>query len=125
MRDAFIKSFGYGMIYFVGIPVLIIVSFVIIIGFPIGILALSIYALSFIFATSIVGLAVGHYFKKKSGKDWTFWQTVSYAVLTVLILKIIFMIPILGTMLKTIAMAAVYGAFFMLFFEGIRNRGSA
>jgi len=122
VRNSFVKSFGYGMLYLLGIPVLIVISFVIIIGFPIGLFALSLYGMSILFATSVVGLCVSHYFMNKSTQNWTTFQIVAYATITVVILKIIFMIPILGTMLKTIAMAGVYGAFLMLAFERVKNK---
>ena len=122
VRYSFVKSFGYGMLYLIGIPVLIVISFVIIIGFPIGLFALSLYSMSILFANSVVGLCMSHYFRKKSKQDWSTFQVIAYATITVIILKIIFMIPVLGTMLKTIAMASVYGAFLMLAFEGLRNK---
>lgn len=122
INNAFVKSFGYGMLYLLGIPVLIVLSFVIIVGFPIGLLALSLYGLSLLFATSVVGLCVGHYFKNRSSQQWTLMQTVSYSLISVVILKIFFFIPWLGTLAKTVAMASVYGAFLLMLFEGARKK---
>ena len=44
-------------------------------------------------------------------------QTLGYALLTVVVIKVIFWIPLLGQMLKTIAVATVYGAFLLMLFE--------
>lgn len=115
IKRSFISCFGYGMLYLLGIPVLILLSFIIIIGFPVGLVALSIYGLSLLYATAVIGLTLTHYFKSRSKQNWSYFQIVMYALLTVIIIKIIFFIPWLGTLLKTIAMATVYGAFLMLF----------
>ncbi|MEQ8325233.1 MAG: polymer-forming cytoskeletal protein [Vicingaceae bacterium] len=118
LSSKFVLSFGYGMLYFIGIPVLSVLLFVIIIGFPIGVLTLSIYLLTLLFTASITGLAVAHYFKLKYGKNWTYFQTVGYALLTVVVLKVIFWIPILGWLMKRLLAAAVYGAFILLLVKG-------
>jgi cytoskeletal protein CcmA (bactofilin family) len=125
IKDSFIKSFGYGMLYFVGIPVLILISFVIIIGIPIGLFTLSVYLLSLLFASAFIGLTVSHYFKNRSNSDWTHMQTLGYALLTVVIIKIIFWIPLLGQLVKTVAMSTVYGAFLLMLFERQRKKSDS
>ena len=122
VRNSFVKSLGYGMIYFIGIPILTLILFITLVGFPLGVLTLSIYSISLLFATWMIGLTVSYYFRNRSEKGWTESQTWLYALLTVVILKIVFMIPLLGATLKTVAMAAVYGTFFMMFIEGFKKR---
>lgn len=124
LRSNFVTSFGYGMLYLLGMPILILISFVIIIGFPIGLLALSLYGLSFLFAIAAIGLVVSHYFRSKSKQDWSKIQIIGYAMISIIALKIIFMIPLLGAMLKTVAMAAVYGALIKVYFIK-RNEASS
>ena len=125
LKDSFFKSFGYGMMYLIGAPVLTLLAFITIIGIPVGLFTMSIYTLSLIFGTSIIGLTLGYYFRQKTASNWTHMQMVAYSLGIVVIIKILFIIPWLGTMLKTVAMASVYGAFLMRFFEGVRKKEKA
>ena len=118
IESKFVLSFGYGMLYFIGIPILSIIMFVIVIGFPIGVLTLSLYLLTLLFTSSICGLTLAHYFKNKYGSSWTYFQTVGYALLTVVVLKVIFWIPFLGRLLKIILAASVFGTFIMMMIRG-------
>ena len=113
IRSSFITSFGYGMLYLLGMPVLILVAFITIIGLPLGLLGLSIYGISWLFATAIIALCVSHYFKNKSRQEWSKFQIIGYAIVALIVLKVIFWIAFIGSLLKTIAMAAVFGAFLM------------
>ena len=125
IKSSFIKSFGYGMLYFIGIPVATLFCFITLVGFPIGVFGLFLFMLTLIFATSIIGLTIGHYFKNKSKQDWSLMQTVGYSLLTVVVIKIIFSAPLLGSLLKTIAMAGVYGGFLMMLLEGKKKSSGA
>lgn len=120
IKESFIKCFGYGMLYLLGMPVLIVISFILIIGFPIGILALCLYGVTLLYGTAIIALFATHYFKSRRSQNWPRLQLVLYATITAVILKIVFLIPWLGTLLKTFALASVYGTFLMLFFEKLR-----
>lgn len=117
VRNNFIMSFGYGMLYLIGMPVLILIAFVTIIGLPLGLLGLSIYGITWLFATSIMALCVSNYFKNKSRQEWSKVQVIGYALVSLIVLKVIFWIIWIGPMLKTIAMAAVFGAFLMNWFN--------
>lgn len=114
LSSKFILSFGYGMLYFIGVPVLIVLLFVMIIGIPIGLLLSALYLMTLLFTVSVVGLTVAHLFKNKYGKSWTYFETVSYALITVVVFKVIFWIPILGWLIKRIMGAAVFGAIILL-----------
>ena len=114
LSSKFILSFGYGMLYFIGVPVLIVLLFVMIIGIPIGLLLASLYVMTLLFTVSVVGLTVAHFFKNKYGKSWTYFETVAYALLTVVVFKVIFWIPILGWLVKRVVGAAVFGAIILL-----------
>ncbi len=125
VRSSFVTCFGYGMLYTLGMPVLILISFIIIIGIPIGLFGLGVYLTSLVIATTAIGLSIAHHFNNKSGKKWSKFQLILYATLTVVILKVIFWIPALGQLLKTVAIAAVYGAFLMMAVERRRQKKAA
>lgn len=114
LSSKFILSFGYGMLYLIGVPVLILLLFVMIIGFPVGLLLTCIYLMTLLFTASVSGLIVAHLFKIKYGKSWSYLETVTYAVLTVVILKVLFWIPVVGWLIKRVLGAAVYGAIILL-----------
>lgn len=124
IRDSFVKSFGYGMLFFIGVPMASLILIFTIVGLPIGLLIMGFFMLSLMFSTAISGLVVSHYFEQRSGQNWSYFQNIGYALLTVIILKIIFLIPLLGNLAKIIVLAAVYGSFLMLIVERQRSRKS-
>ena len=125
VTEKFVLSFGYGMLYFVIVPVLSVLMFIIIIGFPIGVLTLSLYLITLLFVASITGLTVAHYFKLRYNQNWTYFATVGYALITVIVLKVIFWIPVLGGLLKILLASASYGAFILMITKSLKKAKEA
>ncbi len=104
-----IKSFGYGLVYLIGLPILIIFCFVILIGIPIGLLLGSFYLFSVLIGHLIVALLIAHYVNKKNGGTWGLWPTSFLALGIALVLRLITLIPFLGFAVSLILIAIAYG----------------
>ncbi len=108
-----IKSLGYGFLYLLGIPVLMILAFITIIGLPIGFLLMSGYVLSIIIATSITAVVAANWLNERYNKKWTYWQ-MCFAALGIFVgLKILSFIFVLGWFIMLVATLIAFGSILM------------
>ncbi len=105
-----LKSFGFGLIYLIGIPLLILLALLIIIGIPLGLFATVIFIFSLLFGHLIAALLVVYYFKYKKEKDWGFWSITFLALLCAIILRVLTIIPFAGILLSVVILSITYGA---------------
>ncbi|MBQ4819678.1 polymer-forming cytoskeletal protein [Aquimarina sp. MMG016] len=105
-----LKSLGYGMAYLIGIPLVIIITFIILIGIPIGLLLTSLYLFSLLFGHLVVALLIVHYLDKRNDKPWNFWTVVLLALAIAMVIRLITFIPILGGIISLLIIAIAYGA---------------
>tara|TARA_R110002167_G_scaffold112255_1_gene284563 strand:- start:445 stop:1626 length:1182 start_codon:yes stop_codon:yes gene_type:complete len=109
LDNTFLKSLGYGAIYLIGVPLLVIVLIVIIIGIPIGLFLGGFYVFSLLFGHLITALLIAHYYGKKADKQWNFWSLAFLALGIASVIRLLTFIPVLGTILSFIVIAIAYG----------------
>ena len=103
------QSLSYGLIYLFGLPIVIALAFVIIIGIPIGLFLTPIYIFSLLIGHLLLALLLAHYMNKRNGNSWGFW-TISFLALSIAIaLRIVTLIPVLGFILSILIIALAYG----------------
>ncbi len=110
-RTDIAKSFGYGMAYLLGTPILIVILLAIIIGIPIGLFLLSLYIFSLVFGIPIASLLFVNYFNESQDRKWNKGTVVIMALVTVVIIRFVILIPFVGWLIGLVIMAAAFGAF--------------
>ena len=110
IENNWLKSFGFGLIYLIGIPLLIILALLMIIGIPLGLFATVIFLFSLLFGHLIAAILIVYYFKYKKEKDWGFWSITFLALLCAIVLRVLTMIPFAGILLSVIILSITYGA---------------
>ena len=110
LEHKWLKSFGFGLIYLIGIPLLIIVALLMIIGIPLGLFATVIFIFSILFGHLIAALLVVYYFKYKKEKNWGFWGITFLALLCAIILRLLTIIPFVGILISVVILSITYGA---------------
>ncbi len=105
-----LKSFGFGLIYLIGIPVLILVAFLMVIGIPLGLFAAGVFVFSLLLGHWVAALMVVYYLRNRNGKEWGFWKITFLALLCAVILRLFAMIPYAGIVLSVIVLSITYGA---------------
>jgi len=110
MQAAPMQAFGYGFLYFVVVPVAIVLLFITLVGIPVGLIALTFYILFLALAHSITALAAAHWLNVRQAYHWSFWKTVLAALGILVILKTVSMIPFVGWLAVFIAVCIVFGA---------------
>lgn len=104
-----LKSFGYGLIYIFGLPILILLTFIILIGIPIGLFLAPIYIFSLFIGHLVFALLMAHYINKRRNNDWGFWPICFLALGIAVALRFITLIPFLGTVASIVLIAIAYG----------------
>jgi len=110
LEKSLLKSFGFGLIYLFGIPLLILLAFLLIIGIPLGLFATVVFVFSLLFGHLVAALLVAYYLRKRNEKDWGFWSITFLALLCAIILRILTMIPFAGILLSVVILSITYGA---------------
>ncbi|MFD1096639.1 hypothetical protein [Salegentibacter chungangensis] len=110
LEHNWLKSFGFGLIYLIGIPLLIILALLILIGIPLGLFATVIFLFSLLFGHLIAALLVVYYFRYQKEKDWGFWSVTFLALLCAVILRLLTIIPYAGILISIVILSITYGA---------------
>ena len=113
LNEDLLKSLGYGLIYIVGIPLVIGICFMIIVGIPLGLFLLFTYIFSLLFGHLIVALLTTYYLNNRNERSWNFWTISILALAIAMILRIMTMIPILGFLISVFVIAVAYGAIYL------------
>ncbi len=114
---AFLKSFGYGLIYLFGVPLLIMITFIMIIGIPIGLFLSGLYLFSILFGHLVTALLISHYLNNRSNTSWNFWPVVLLALGIASVIRLLTLIPFLGIVISVFAIALGYGILSLTIFQ--------
>ncbi|MEP2934859.1 MAG: hypothetical protein ABJM06_04020 [Gilvibacter sp.] len=105
-----LKSFGFGLLYLIGVPLVIIIALFIAIGIPLTLFVTAIFIFSLLFGHYIAALLLVYYLKYKKDKQWGFWSITLLALLVTVLLRLLTMIPYAGIALSIVVIAITYGA---------------
>jgi cytoskeletal protein CcmA (bactofilin family) len=110
LEGNYLKSFGYGLIYLIGVPLAIAIAFLIGIGLPLGLLMTGVFIFSILVGHFISALVIAYYIKHKKEMSWNFWGITLLALLLTVVLRLLTNIPYVGILLAVVILATTYGA---------------
>lgn len=110
LENRFLKSFGFGLIYLIGIPVAILIAFLITIGIRLGLFAAAVFVFSIVFGQIVVAIMMAYYLRHIKDKDWGFWPVTFIALACAILLRLITMIPYAGIAIAIVVLSITYGA---------------
>lgn len=105
-----VRALGYGFLYFVVVPVGIVMLFMTVIGIPLGLIGLFFYLLFLALANVITALVGVHWWKARQGYQWNFWKMVLAALGVLVLLKLLWFLPFVGWLAKLLAVCTAFGA---------------
>ena len=104
------KSLLWGFLFFVGVPVLVALLMITIIGIPIGLLLMFSYVGIIILATIIASLVMANWYNNKFQNDWGFWKIVLSAFALFILFKLISFTPFLGWLIMLVIAFIAFGS---------------
>lgn len=109
-ENDFFKSFGFGVIYVIGIPVVIAILILTLIGIPLGLLLLSIFLFTLLFAPTFSAVLLTYWLKYHYGKHWNKWIILLISGAIFLGIWLLLMVPIIGWLTGIVVIGASLGA---------------
>ncbi|MBT8361621.1 MAG: hypothetical protein KJO32_11760 [Deltaproteobacteria bacterium] len=116
------KSFGYGLLYLIGVPLLILVSLYMLIGLKLGLFAAAVFVFSLLFGHTIAAILIAYYLRARYDRAWSFWTVTFVALFCVIVMRVITMIPYAGIALSVIIISITYGALTLQIFRAKKQR---
>lgn len=103
-------SLGYGMLFLLGVPLLIVIAFITVIGIPVGLFSLATYGISLGFAHILTALLVTYWWQEYQQLQWNKTKAILVAVGVFALLKLVSWIPFIGWLISLAAVATTFGA---------------
>lgn len=109
VRNASLKSLGWGVLFLVGVPITIIVAAITIIGLPIGALILVAYITIILLGTVIVSLLIANWVNNTYYKTWTSATIIFTAFGIFIVLKLASLTPVVGPLIMLLMVCMAFG----------------
>ena len=120
--DQTLRSFGTGLLVFLGIPLLITIAIASLVAMPVGFLMLFGYLFILITSGSISSLVAAHWFSSLMGSNGKFWEQVGMAFVFFILLRLVLSIPLFGWILYPILVCIAIGALALVSFPSRKSK---
>lgn len=108
--DHGLRSFGTGLLFFLGTPLLIAMAIASLVIMPVGFFLLFGYVFILITSGSISSLVIAHWFSSLMGSKGKFREQVGMAFVFFILLRLVLSIPLFGLILYPILVCIACGA---------------
>jgi cytoskeletal protein CcmA (bactofilin family) len=105
-----LKSLGLGFLFFIGVPVAVVLLLITIIGVPIGLIVMASYVVIVLLATIITSLVFANWYNDRFGYNWGYWKIVSSAMAMFILLKLVSFTPFLGWFIMIVVACIAFGS---------------
>ena len=110
LNQSFIRNFGYGILYFIGLPVIAVILCLTLIGIPIALVVFHVFGFSLLFSYSLTSVVLAYGVRTKYNKEWSKWRLMLVAVVIFIALKLISAVPFIGPFVAAVVIATAFGA---------------
>lgn len=104
------KSFGYGLLFFVGVPVAMILLMLSVIGIPVAFLLMFTYVTLILLASVITSVVASNWFDNRYKYNWKYKRLVLTAFGLFILLKIVSSTPFFGPVVMLALVCISFGA---------------
>ncbi|MGZ8557482.1 MAG: hypothetical protein ACXWWC_04085 [Chitinophagaceae bacterium] len=104
-----LKSLGFGFLFFIAVPVAAVVSFITVVGLPIGMLLIFIYVTLILLATVITSVVTANWFNNRNNYKWGNGRLVFAAFGIFVLLKLISLTPFAGWLVMILLVCMAFG----------------
>lgn len=108
--DAPLKSLGFGLLFFIVVPVAVIVLFITVIGIPLAVLLLIGYIAVIVLASVISSVVAANWYNNRYCSCWNYWHRVLVGLGVFVLLKLLSSIPFFGWIMMLLIVCISFGA---------------
>ncbi|MDF9796534.1 putative acyltransferase (DUF342 family) [Catalinimonas alkaloidigena] len=112
------RSFGYGVLYYIGAPLAIILLMMTVIGIPLGLFSLFLYIFSVLFSLTLSAVIIAYLIKEHYHYAWRRAMLIAVSFVIFILLRALSLIPFLGFVIVGLIVGAAVGALILSFFPG-------
>lgn len=109
MTENVAASLGYGVLYLIGVPVLAILTFVTVIGIPVGFILSAGYGISLAMAGALLATVLAYELNKTLGRKWDKGTILLVAVGFSLLIRLLQYIPVAGGLISLLLIIVMFG----------------
>ena len=110
LHEDFMRSFGYGALYLVGVPLGVALLFLTVIGIPLGLFFLSAYFFTIMFGHIITSVVVTYSLRDRYQYQWGNGWMILVAFLVFSVLRMLTLTPLVGLFISALMVGACLGA---------------
>lgn len=104
------RSLGYGVLFFIAVPIAIVILTITIVGIPVALILLLAYIILALLTTIISSVVVANWFSNRNQRNWSNGKMSFIALLAFIVLKIVSAIPFMGWLLMFVIAAIAFGS---------------
>lgn len=105
-----LKSLGFGLLFLIGVPVIVIISFITIIGVPVGLLLVFSYITLLLLSTIITSIITANWFNNRNSYEWNYRRIAFTSFGIFILLKLISLIPFAGWLILILMVCISFGS---------------
>ena len=106
----YLRNFGFGILYFIGVPVAIVFLMVTLIGIPIGLMLLFLFLFTLIFGQTITSVVIAYWSQVRFHLGWNKWRILLFSGGIFILMNILLLIPIVGWVASILVITGAFGA---------------
>jgi len=110
VSQSMLRSLGYGLLFFIGVPVVAALLFITVIGVPVGALMIFTYIVLLLLASVISSLVLANWYNRRFEMHWHFWQIVFAALPMFILFKLITFTPFFGWLIMFVLVGIAFGS---------------
>jgi hypothetical protein len=108
-RPHLLKSLGIGFLYFVAVPIAVVVGFITLIGIPVALLVLFAYIILLLLATVITAVTIANWLNYQRSFNWSNNRLALAAFGIFILLKLLTSIPFIGWLILFLLICSAFG----------------
>lgn len=112
------RSIGYGILFMIVVPIIIIFAFMTIIGIPVAILMLICYITLLLLGSVLFSVLLAQWANRGYTKKWGFWKSAWVALGIFILFKLASLTPFVGWLISLVAMCIAFGSILVVLRSG-------
>jgi hypothetical protein len=110
MYNKTLRSLGYGLLYWIGVPALAVIATITLVGVPVAIILVGVYIMLFLIASVIISVVLAGWIAGNAASPWSYWKKVFAAFALFIVVKLISFTPFLGRFIWAVLACIAFGA---------------
>lgn len=105
-----LRSFLFGVVFFIGVPIVALLSIITLFGIPLGLMVLLVYIILVLLSVFVSAVSVANWINKLGNFNLGFWALTGFALIIFLLINLLLMVPLIGWFVLGIISCLSFGS---------------